>query len=106
MTPRCRRAWGYYLRARGLPLPHVAALLGCDLATVENDVRVFRPRIATGPPRPPLHGSSPHRDKPAGRPSLGGTAAKARALWDLGYRPPRIAALLMLKPGLVGDFFR
>src|ERR1017187_5947719 len=104
MTERVRRAWGYYFRGR-LPLPHVAAVLGSDLATIERDALASRSRITTDPPRPPLHSTSPHRDNPAGRPILGGTAAKARALRDLGYLPRRIAELLMLEPALVADFF-
>ena len=104
MDKQTRRAWGRWLRACGLPLPHVAAVLGCEIGIIEADARIDSTRIVNVPTSAPLPYSSPHRGSPSARAIIGKTAAKIRVLTGLGYDGRRVAEMLALDAAKVADF--
>ena len=105
MNTRPRRQWVRWLRARGLPLCHVAAVLRCDVETIDDDVRIAG-RYSRARPTCPFgkNARSPHRHDPQARAIFGATAFKVRTLAGLGYAAGRVAELLALEPRLVSDF--
>jgi hypothetical protein len=102
-TVHFRRVWVRWLRSRGLSDPHVAAVLRCDLETIESDARFDRDHPQNAPTSPPLKcaGRDPYR-----RPILGHTGRHVRTLHALAYPAARVAELLALDPERVRDFIK
>jgi hypothetical protein len=95
-----RRIWGQWLRSRGLPVAHIAAVLGEDVETIERDATINlgrRPAARTSPVK--RANGDPYR-----RPILGATGRHVRTLHALFYDPDRIGELLALDPATVRDF--
>lgn len=99
-----RRRWVRWFRASGIPLPHVAAVLGCDVATVKDDARVAGRYRVANPACPFGRSDPPHRNNTRARTIRGATASRIRILAGLGYSGGRVAGLLGLELGDVVDF--
>jgi hypothetical protein len=95
-----RRKWGRWLRVQGVPNAHIAALLGCDLETIERDARISRGPVPAESTSPPCAMPT----SPQSRSILGQTGRHVRTLHELGYGRARIAVLLALDVKAVRSF--
>jgi Helix-turn-helix domain of resolvase len=97
-----RAAWVDWLVGRGVPPADVAIIL--DIGADQVDATLGRRRHRDA--RPPWPFEEPDEASACRRRVLNDTAGKIRRCAKLGYKPARIAELLVLEPEAVGSFIR
>jgi plasmid maintenance system antidote protein VapI len=101
-TARIRRMWLCWLNSRDVCLEHIAITLNVPLETIERDFSLVQQRSSPWP-WPFLESDEAAARR---RAVIGNTANKVRRLTGLGYKPSRIAELLLLEPAAVSSFIR